>query len=63
MRKQYQEEALCSFLGKQPDCLLRPTELTIEIAFQEVVSLTAIMQAARESEHKPVYLLVLHIHS
>jgi hypothetical protein len=38
-------------------------EFTIEIAIQEVVSMTAIMQAARESEHKPVYLLVLCIHS
>jgi hypothetical protein len=38
-------------------------EFAIEIAIQEVVSLTAIMQAARESDHKQVYLLVLRIHS
>ena len=34
-------------------------KFNIEIAIQSVDSLTAIMQIARESEHKHIYLLVL----
>jgi hypothetical protein len=60
---QDQEAAFCSFLGKQSVCLLRPTEFTTEIAIQEADSLTAIMQVARESDHKQMYLLVLRTHS
>ena len=54
---------LLFLLGKKSVCLLRPTEFTIEIAIQEADSLTEIIQAARESDHKQVYLLVLRIHS